>query len=420
MEKKAILLKTILAYLPVVSLLAVVCTLPFYYGNVLRWSLISFFFTFLLDYAVNQRYNAFTWNAGKWTFFVFICFFLMTYLWNIGGETSYHFLRVVNYRLPYLGFGVVGILGLNDKFRLRYFIYAALLTSVLIILFLLFQTQFNPFERVGESNLFNQVRVRYINSHMIANNYFNLTLIGVAYLLLNKTIAWRAKIAIALAGLLVYFAVFISEGRSGQLASFLIVSFVSTFAIWRWKKWLLLPLFFALALLATSLFYVNPRIERAVSQGDERFVLWRVAVELIVEKPICGYGISAAREKYVETGLNDSEFCERYANSYFLHAQNLGHTPDVYSMSPHNAYLDTWLQNGILGVLVLFASFILPLFYPTCNRLFLLLIVMVFALQCMFDTIGTHLSALAYTMWICLWCQSPDDKLRSFSQENEN
>ena len=105
-------LRTILAYIPVVALIIVILSQPFVYGEIERWALIVFFVSFALDYFVNRRYRTFAWTRDKWVFVAFIVFFLMIYLWNIGGEQPRYFLKIIEQRLPYLGFGIIGILGL--------------------------------------------------------------------------------------------------------------------------------------------------------------------------------------------------------------------------------------------------------------------------------------------------------------------
>ena len=398
--------RTILAYIPVVALIIVILSQPFVYGEIERWALIVFFVSFALDYCVNRRYRTFAWTRDKWVFVAFIVFFLMIYLWNIGGEQPRYFLKIIEQRLPYLGFGIIGILGLNDKFRLRYFAYAVIASVVLMVLFLLVKTDFQPFEMCGETILFNIMRRQYINSHMLVNMYFNLALICVAYIVLNRHIGFSAKILSGIGGCVAAFALLISEGRTGLLTSFLIVAIVLTIIVWRWKKWLLLPLYIVLFATFGVVFHFNQRMQRIVQVDDPRLVIWRLSVDLIKERPLLGYGPVEARRQFVERGLQDEEFCRRYADSYFHLPIVVDGSPDKFAMHPHNAYLETILQFGVVGLVVLLLTVLLPLiFTPTSRRLFIGLAVLAFCLQGMFESIGPQLSALSYSIWICLWLQ---------------
>lgn len=399
-------LKAILAYIPVVALIIVILSQPFVYGEIERWALIVFFVSFALDYLLNQRYRTFVWIRDKWTFVAFIVFFLMLYLWNIGGEQPRYFLKIVEPRLPYLGFGIIGILGLNDKFRLRYFAYAVIASVVLMVLFLLVKTDFHPFEMCGETILFNLMRRQYINSHMLVNMYFNLALICVAYIVLNRHIAHSAKILSGIGGCVAAFALLISEGRTGLLTSLVIVAIVLTIIVWRWKKWMLLPLYIVLLASFGVVFHFNQRMQRIVQVDDPRLVIWRLSVDLIKERPLLGYGPTEARRQFVERGLQDEEFCRRYADSYFHMPIVVDGRPDKFAMHPHNAYLETVLQFGVVGLVVLLLTVLLPLiFTPTYRRLFIGLTVLAFCLQGLFESIGPQLSALSYSIWICLWLQ---------------
>ncbi|MGN0186280.1 MAG: O-antigen ligase family protein [Paludibacteraceae bacterium] len=399
-------LKSIIAYIPVVALIMVVLSQPFIYGEIERWALITFFVSLALDYLLNQRYRTFVWTREKWTFVAFIVFFLMIYLWNIGGAQPRYFLKMVETRLPYLGFGIIGILGLNDKFRLRYFAYAVIASAVLMVLFLLFKTNFHPFEMCGDTVLFNIMRRQYINSHMLVNLYFNSALICVAYILLNRHIVRGAKIVSGISGVIVAFALLISEGRTGLLTSFLIVAVVLTIIVWRWKKWMVLPLYLVLLTTFGVVFHLNQRMQRITQVDDPRLVIWRLSADMIKERPLLGYGPVEARSQFVERGLQDEEFCRRYADSYFHMPIIVDGSPDKFAMHPHNAYMETMLQFGVVGLIVLLLTVLLPLiFAPPSRRLFIALTVLAFCMQGMFESIGPQLSSLSYSIWICLWLQ---------------
>ena len=123
----------------------------------------------------------------------------------------------MNKRFSLLGFGLVGLFGLNKKFKLSYFINIFVVSAVLAIAYVvLMGAGFSDFFK-GEAGGINFTifRIEYVNHHMIFNFFLNISFIGVWYILSRrwKLIHWTVRILYLLSTLLIVYTLAISEGQ---------------------------------------------------------------------------------------------------------------------------------------------------------------------------------------------------------------
>lgn len=161
----------------------------------------------------------------------------------------------------------------------------------------------------------------------------------------------RARlITIPLLFVFIYYLFFICTGRTGQIVFFILYSLFcwQTFGINVKKQALaavVLGLIFCSALFAPSTFkqrQTEAAEEMRVFMADKdapistssmggRFTFVQNALSLIVEKPIFGWGSGAFPKAYAE-------------NISAVDAKN------IFTDNPHNQYVLTWVETGILGV----------------------------------------------------------------------
>ena len=109
-------------------------------------------------------------------------------------------------------------------------------------------------------------------------------------------------------------------------------------------------------------------------KAEPRIFLWESALSVIKEKPIFGYGISDAQEHFdiARTKFQTDEYRENWK------AHNL--------LDSHNQYLQTTMEHGIIGLIILLYIYIYPVFLADRNRkLFSFLLLFLCAYQSTFD-----------------------------------
>lgn len=100
--------------------------------------------------------------------------------------------------------------------------------------------------------------------------------------------------------------------------------------------------------------YLKDPQKYANSSAGQRLEQWRLAIRLIEQRPISGWGLSGypqAKQKLVDQGLADPSVME------------YGHA--------HNEILDMWVKRGLLGLVLLLLFYAIPacIFWPTKERL---------------------------------------------------
>lgn len=100
--------------------------------------------------------------------------------------------------------------------------------------------------------------------------------------------------------------------------------------------------------------YLKDPQKYATTSVGQRLEQWRLAIHLIEQRPISGWGLAgypAAKQKMVDQGLAHPSVME------------YGHA--------HNEILDMWVKRGLLGLVLLLLFYAVPaiIFWPTHKRL---------------------------------------------------
>lgn len=352
---------------------------------------------YIADYIVDKRWLQFKFSKTSIPFVLMIAFFLISLL-QAPFDSDTYYKTLLEKRYPLIAFGIIGLLGLNDKFKLSYFLNTIIITAVSI-------TLWNAFFNVDISNifqvqfplLFTQERIAHINSHMGFNLYLNLAVVSLWYICYHswKDIPKWKKSGYIVSFIIIYMILLISEGSSGFLACNVLVFCMLFIYIYdRNKKIALASLFFLLVaffIVASQLF---PHLSKDNIETEPRLYMWRAAVESIQERPLSGYGMSRAQET-----LDSTLF--KYGNA----AQQktwVTVQQSVKYVDSHNQYIQVTLEFGIVGLLVLLGIYLSPLFAVDKNKLILTaFICFLFCFQSMFDMFITgQFSILFGLVWL--------------------
>ena len=360
--------KEYIAYLPVVSLLMYLASLPFFFGAFQRICLYALPLFYVLDYVLNQRWKGWKWSKDKWLYVVFIALFLLLplrQLFDSTPPTIYYRAQIDHYSM-FLALGVVGLLGFSDKLKLEYVGYTMLLTSLVVIGFNIYlykqSGEFFPFD----IRRFNWVRHHHINYHMTINLYINTALLIGFYILNHVKLHKIIKIFIGILMAFIWGYVLLSDGRVGSVSSILIVFSALLYTLWiknsnKTFNIIISCLIIACAVIGGVTFKNSKRrMQNEVVKQDPRFPLWNYAWRKIKEHPWIGLGTSSLDKEYVEKMYEDEEAYKGYIVPVILNNPILkAEEKTVNNHHTHNTFLQLWLQVGIAGVIVLLFLFVI-------------------------------------------------------------
>ena len=308
---------------------------------------------YLIEFFTDKKWKTLKFsNKAYWCIAVFV-FYILAYIYKPFESTSNYFSIVINNRSSLLVSVFVVLFGVNNLFKMTYFLNTFILTSILAILYL-------ALYRVGVSDLinnesrfdlFNSARIQWINSHTIFNYYLNISIVFIWYILTfswNKIKGWQRFFYLT-ATALFFFSITISEGRSGFLTG--IILFVGYIIFYFFKRNKKVGILIALL---TPLFVVGlasqkERFSNQALQNEPRLILWKTAFDIVKTAPILGHGISDPQNKFMESlSTNQSkEFIVANQNNKILDA--------------HNQYLQTLMEFGITGLILLVFIYIFPI-----------------------------------------------------------
>ena len=312
-----------------------------------------FCISYLIEFFTDKKWKTLKFsNKAYWCIAVFV-FYILAYIYKPFESTSNYFSIVINNRSSLLVSVFVVLFGVNNLFKMTYFLNTFILTSILAILYL-------ALYRVGVSDLinnesrfdlFNSARIQWINSHTIFNYYLNISIVFIWYILTfswNKIKGWQRFFYLT-ATALIFFSITISEGRSGFLTG--IILFVGYIIFYFFKRNKKVGILIALL---TPLFVVGlasqkERFSNQALQNEPRLILWKTAFDIVKTAPILGHGISDPQNKFMESlSTNQSkEFIVANQNNKILDA--------------HNQYLQTLMEFGITGLILLVFIYIFPI-----------------------------------------------------------
>lgn len=409
MEKKLIdSLKTIVAYIPMAGLMMVVFSLPFYYSALQRIGLYIYAAGFFMDYAVNRRWSGWTWSRDKWPYLFFLLFYLCLPLRQLfaPSHTSLYDAKLDGY-FPFLCVGLMGLMEIKNPVKLKYIPWVMMVSCMVVSGMLLWGMRGS--EAACFSDWLNEaylLRIQRVHSHMGVNLYCNIALVfGFWFIMRVPSKRWT-KIVMGLLMLNAAALIALSEGRIGQLTLVLILVLMPMVYAVLHRQWGLLSMG-VVALCAGLLIYnVNPRFHEISMKENPRKYIWPVAVEIIKEKPLFGHGVSSARQELITRGNNNVDYYSHYTLEYQLTAPVYENGEINYqSMHPHNAFLETAMESGLVGCAILLLCLILPVICSPVGKdtWFLAATIGAFGMQAMMESFGAFLLTLWLPLLTLLW-----------------
>lgn len=386
-----------------------------------------FFVTLAIETVVEKRWKI-TFSKEKIFYILLIVFFLWGYLyypWDGSGE---YFHYKTEQRLPLLGFGIAGLLGLNKYYSRSLIIYAMMFVSVVVCIFLCSKAGWGSiFFDENRALLFIEMRQKYVNSHMGFNFFLNATIIGMWYMLFHSG-RKRSKVQWLFYSLVFIFLsaiLLLSEGRSGFACFLIIVSMAIVYECYKRTKWL--SVLFAIVCVSLVIFvFVRKLYWKAdvffqateeevfadLSESeiglrsaieDPRVAYWKSAFELIKEKPIVGYGISGAQERFNQ--VNTKYVSEAHKNWLLV--------LKPWYVDAHNQYIQTLMEFGLIGLFLLLAIYIVPVIVSKGKNSLKLVVffTMMSMFQSMFDMFLTGPFNTIYCILMILCLTIKDDYL---------
>lgn len=323
-----------------------------------RWLLFGglyvFGVTFLVEIFAEKRWHSVR-PDKEWLHYglliLFFCWGFLYYPWD--GSVYFH--HHTEQRLPLLAMGVIGLIGLNNRYSRAMLVNTMVITSVCSVLFLIFKAGWhNVLFSPDRILLVSENRIRFVSSHMVFNFFLNSTLIGMWYLLFHadrKPAVWQT-IVYSLSAVLIFGALLLSEGRSGFFMGLALVGTMAVIEVCRWNKWAGTAMsVFAIAVVVI-LCALHPRISSETLSGDLRYAYWKSAFELIEEKPLFGYGISHAQEEFDKVNMKYVDEGNRYYWTVLNH----------HYIDCHNQFIQSTLEFGVVGLLLILAIYLSPLY----------------------------------------------------------
>jgi O-antigen ligase len=384
----------ILNYINFFSALLLTATSIYYYP-VQKFAFVLFFSSYFAEVLFEKKWKNIHIDK-KGIYFLIMIFFVVLALFYFPFEhSSKYFSKLIMKRLPICGFAIVGLLGVNNKLKLNYFLNTFIISSIVAIAYLLFIrvgiTEFitNPLRK----EIFSEARILYVNSHMAFNFYLNVSLISIWYILTrswNRTIWWKKSIYVG-ALTLIFGILSISEGRSGFVVGILLVLAFIFFEIWKRKKLIGLVIGVLIPFLFISIVSHQRRMSKESLETEPRIFLWESALSVIKDKPIFGYGISDAQEHFdiARTKFQTEDYRLAWKDSWLLDS--------------HSQYLQVSMEFGVIGLLILLFLYTYPILLADKNRkLFSILLLFLCAYQSIFDMFITGKFSAIYGILIIL------------------
>lgn len=387
----------IINHLPVISCLLLLASCIVYINKFRDlWYVVPV--AFLMEYIHNKRWTDFVWNTKRLYYVIVLLFFTLFFTYIPFEDTFEYREMLLRNRIPLLGLGVVGFLGLNKYHKLSYYLHTLLITSLVTIGFLvLVKIGFlNFISSENKTLLFTTARIEFVNSHMMFNLYLNITLVAIWYLLSNqyKKLSVIQKTVYVISYALIFFILLISEGRSGLLISLFITGSILFLEVYKRNKIWILGLTGLFAIFIIFRLTYHPRISSEKVSQEPRLFLWENAFSLIKEKPIIGWGANDAQHQFAkQIWLDTTGF-----------VQTFWHPSDF--VDSHNQFIQSYLEFGVIGFVLLLVIYLSPYFLTdTYRKIFCLLLLIISVFQSMFDMFvtGQFASIFMLISFMVLW-----------------
>lgn len=397
-------IQSVCSYFHIACTLFLFSTLPFYYSMFTQYGLILFFASFVIDYIVSKRWQqGFKLSASRVVSLFLLLQFALLFIYGLFESEPKYLSTLYEYRLSFLGFGIVGLLGVNDKFKLRHFAYTTL-PSIIVLFVCLYSVLPDYVFKIEKFNVFlnelSAYRAKYICSHMTINIFLcvGMALFAKIYQSSKNTFE---KIFSALVVILYFAIVMLSNARIGMLNASLLFGCILLRTTVKNKKLLILTMLLLAVAVLSSLYIIttdNPIRSKipVLNKSNPREFIWHEAVEKIKMSPIIGVGASTNAAEFKEMLLGNEDLIR---TEIFL----LSHIKQdhVYGMHPHNQIMQSLQEYGIIGLLAilgLFASIVMA----TRGSFTLSMVFVVIFVQLLSEVIDGGITTLGFCTYIYL------------------
>lgn len=367
-----------------------------------RPALYLFFISYIVEIFTDKKWVNMHFDKRSVLIAAMFLFFMLSFLYIPFEDSSNYFAKVIERRIAIFAFALIAFLGVNKLYKLSYFLNTFILTSVAAVLYLVFYRVgidvllYNP----DRFNFFNQARVDWVSTHMIFNFYLNMSLIACWYILTRmwRKLVWWHRYLYITAMSVIFLALSISEGRSGFIMSILLMLGFLFFEIWKRRKVIGIVIALLIPFVVIGLASQKDRISERMLRSEPRLFLWKSAYEVVKTSPFVGNGISDAQNSFdISRAKNQTE--EFRVNNI-----------KTKLLDAHNQYLQTSMEFGIVGLLLLLFVYIYPIFIVDKDRqLMTVLIIVTCMFQSMFDVFITNTFSVFFGLLMLLMLFVPND-----------
>ena len=400
-------LKNYITYIPAVGILMVVASLPYHYGWLQRIGLYLSGIGYICDWLLNTRWREWKWTPDKWVYVAMVAFYACIPIRQLfdSNQTWLYLYKVREY-VPFLILGIMGFCQMPTRLKTEHVAWTMLASCFymgLVLVIGVWGHQADSFTDWLKD--INKTRTLLINSHMSVNYYCNIALVFGTWVLLHSRCRRWAKIITGIVMSGVVLGLLLSEGRTGQLTMLVLLLMLGGIVMWqRYRRWLV-PALSVLLLFCGSVWYFNPRYHEYSATDNPRLYIWRIGVETAKQKPLFGWGVSSARRQFVENGKADRDFCVHYMYEYERICLDRFGEVQYEIMHPHNAFLETMMELGIIGLALLLLCVGLPLCLLPIgkDKYYLAACMFVFVMQATFESFGRDLNVMWLPLMTLLW-----------------
>ena len=370
-------------------------------------------------------------NLNKnWKWMLLPVFYLLYFIGWFTAETPYFgFLET---KLSFLIFPILFYLHNYTIYQrikiLKLFVFGLLFSGLLCVVYAFYQST-----GIQEGTLYFRANVLegkdFMESILYGGNYF----FGKHFSIFHQTVYYALYLCSGIAILLFCPKMFRKRYRWCLILFFILLIFL----ISNKASFLVLGMLFVYRLATVNLslykrvvgiilvcgvvsvfIHTNPRAKDAIQKVIDgelvldknarygfktRILIWDAALSLVNEKPLWGYGF----------GENQSKLNEIYKQKEYKFLLK-----DTYNA--HNLWLQTWIENGLLGLLLLVAIFIIlidkTIKHQEHQSLFLALVLVVFV-NTLFESIFNRFSGVSFFCFLVCFILSESNAGRL---KNEN
>ena len=396
-------IQSVCSYFHIACTLFLFGAIPFYYSSFLQYGLIFFFVSFAADYLASKRWQqGFALDKTRIVSLLVLLQFVLLFVYSFFEADTRYLSTIYEYRTSFLGFGLIGLLGVSDKFRVRHFAYTVPLAVIAFLIVLYGYLPESFFQLDLKKKL---VEISYYRSlHICAHMQLNIFLCAGMMLfskLITITKSKLEKVFSILMIVLLYVLILSTQARVGIVnASVVLVFIILRFTIKKLKYLIptiavLLTLGLGMALFLLSDNPIKKDIP-VLNRTNPREFIWQDGVDLIKESPLLGVGAGTNALRVKEKLLADEQLCSM---EWFLimHLKK----EHVFGMHTHNQIMQSWQEYGIIGlvaILALWGSVI----WASRRSLTLNVIFLVILVQLITEVIDGGVTSIGFCFYIYL------------------